>query len=114
MHAVTIFLDDKLGILHRQEHMMIQLINDRPCSILECNKIEDVMILIKIAFDFDGDPIIMSVELLALVAIIGDEVRTAKHEIVFSDVNFVTIPFHAEYRNPESSRIPTVPGVILS
>src|SRR5262249_47723435 len=51
------------------------------------DEVEDVKVLIEGAFDLDGDSVVVAVEPFALVPGIGNEMATAKGEVVLGDAD---------------------------
>ena len=69
----------------RQHHPVVQLVDDRLRQVLERDEVDDVVVLVEVALDLDGRPIVMAVDPLALIALIGDEVARAEDEVVLGD-----------------------------
>src|SRR5262249_2150196 len=73
---------------------MIQLVDDRLRQVLQRDEIDDVVVLVEVAFHFDGRPIVMAVDPLALVALIGDKVPRAEDEIVLGHTDLEPRRWH--------------------
>jgi len=66
------------GTAGRQEHPMIDLVDDAAGQVLQRDEIEDVVILVEVVFHLDGRPVVVAVDPLALVSGVGDEVPRAE------------------------------------
>ena len=63
------------GMVHRDEHMMIQLLDELGERISKGDEIDHVAILVEMAADLGSESVIMSVQALADIACKGDEMR---------------------------------------
>ena len=77
------------GLRVAQHHAMIEFIGDGLGALFKSDKVEDVMIGVQIAFDFDAGAIVVAVQTFALVAFVADEMAAAKDEMVFGDADFI-------------------------
>src|SRR2546428_12511770 len=73
---------------------MIEAVGDRLDVSLECDEVEQVMVLVQPADDLNGCPVIVAVEAFAGVAVVGDEVAGAEDEIVFRDADGIALGGH--------------------
>ncbi len=79
------------GIFRRQEHSVVEFVGDLPTEAFQSHEVEDVPVLVEFPADFDGRAVIVTVQMLALVAIIGDEVPTAKDKVILRDSDVKTL-----------------------
>ena len=73
---------------------MVELVGDGPGHVLESDEVDHIMIDIEVAFDLDGGPVIVAVDPLAVIAVVGDEMPGAEHQVVFGDVDFEARRWH--------------------
>src|SRR5262249_17912182 len=74
-----------------QEHAMVEFIDDRLGAVLQSNEVKDVVVLVQVAFDFDGGPVIVAVEPLALVAFVADKVPGTEDEMVLGNTDLESL-----------------------
>jgi hypothetical protein len=66
---------------------MIQLIDDRPGHVLEGDEVDYVVVLVKSAFHLDRGSVIVTVNPLATISVIGDEMTRAEDQIILGHPN---------------------------
>src|SRR5262249_8375904 len=98
-------LHDDEAIAGRQEHAVIQLVGDGPGALLQSDKVEDVVIAVQHALDFDGSAVIMAMKTLAFFAFIADEMAGTEDEIILLDV-YAEFFRHGVYRRPREIATP--------
>src|SRR5262249_8141756 len=91
MDAARSFLKVDVRVACRQHHAMVQLVGNGLGAVLQGNEVEDVLVLIQFAFDFNGGPVIVAVQSFAPVAFLADKMAAAKDEVVFGDPDFVAL-----------------------
>ncbi len=74
----------------RQEHPVVELVDDGPGQILQGDEVEDVMVDVQVILDLDRRPVIVAVDALALVTRVGDEVARAEDQVILGDSHLVT------------------------
>ena len=74
--------------------MVVEFVRDFLRALLEGDEVEDVVVLLEHALDFDGGAVVVAVEPLALVAAVADEVPAAEHQVVFGDADFEALGRH--------------------
>jgi hypothetical protein len=62
-------------MVHRDEHMMIQLLDELGERISKGDEIDHVAILVEMAADLGSESVVMSMQTLADIAGKGDEMR---------------------------------------
>ncbi len=79
--------DEDLGVVARQDHVVVQGCGFFENCIAECDEVDDVAVRIERAFDANTDSIVMAVDALANIAGEGDEVGGGEDELLFADVD---------------------------
>lgn len=80
----------------RQQHSVIQLIDQLLRGISKSDEIEDVTVFIKWSGNLNGDSPIVSVQSLADVAVEGDEMSGAENQMVFRHSNSILFSTQSE------------------
>ena len=79
-------------MLRREEHTVIESIDDLLEGISQRDEVDHIVILIQRAVQFDLDPVVMSMDPLADVAAERDEVPRTEDEVILGQSDPVTFP----------------------
>ncbi len=87
-------------MLGRQQHHGDPFQRRSTCQhVAQGNEIDDVMVFVQRPGHFCFQPIVVSVQTLANVAVVGDEVTGAKDQIVFRDADVIGFGHIAEKKS---------------
>ena len=83
-----VFLDADEGMFRRQEHAVVQLVEDCPQRITQGNEIDHVIVFIQRSMHFGRYAVVVPVQPFARVCCQANEMRGAEGQVVFrnSDV----------------------------
>ena len=81
-----------------EEHPVVDLVDDAAGQVLQRDEVEDVVVLVELAFDLHGGTIVVAVEPLALVPFVADEVAGAEHQMVLGHADFEALAAHGRHR----------------
>src|SRR5574341_1043705 len=84
--ARPLFGEGEVRVVARQQHAMVEPVADAAQNLLQRREVEDVGILVEIAFERGGGAVIVAVQRLAPV-VVGDEVPGTEDGVVFGDVD---------------------------
>lgn len=98
-HPIRRLLNENNGIAGRHQHVVIQLVGDRFGQPFQRDEIEDVVVGVQGAFDFDGGAIVMAVKPFAFVALITDEMPGTKDEMILRDADQESFSAHVGNRS---------------
>ena len=81
----AVFVQPDLPALTRQQHAVIQFVGDRAGQVLKSDEVDHIVVLIQISLNFDGSTVVVTVEPLAVVAVICDEVTRTEDQVILRD-----------------------------
>src|SRR5438132_108518 len=70
---------------------MVELVDNRFDAAFESDEVENVVVLVQVPFDVDGGAVVMTMQALALVALVANEVPAAENKIVLGDTHLETL-----------------------
>jgi hypothetical protein len=89
-HFAVVFDNADRGMGGRQDHPVIEAVDDPLKFITDGNKVEHVVVLIERAMDFRGDVVIVTMERLADVVVVRDEVSRTEDEAFFFEFDAIS------------------------
>ena len=86
-HFVRFFRDQNEGMLGRNEHVVIQLFDERLKGIAKGDEIDDITVLVERSLNLGLQTIIVSMQAFADIASEGNEMGGRENQLLFLELN---------------------------